>query len=233
MAFDAQELQAYYAAQPLTSWFDATCHMSVPHDVWGKTVVDVACRRGKGVYKFSGMVGDEGLAIGVEWREGMIERANAGVEHAMAKSGLTVNNMRFIEVYPEQLAQVIDAQSVDVLYVNSIMNLFCSPQETFKAIHDIMKPDGLFVLETVIASAPRDAGVVEAARKLGNAIQAGVDADTLFAWLGDAGFRLGTMRGRTGGIINPAWDAEGNPVASCAPSTESVEFTTMELQVRA
>jgi len=233
MAFDAQELDAYYKARPSTSWFDATCHMSVPHDVWGKTVVDLACRRGKGVYKFSGMVGEEGQAIGVEWREGMIERANEGVEHALSKSGLTVNNMRFIEAYPEQLAEVVEAESVDVLYVNSVMNLFFDPKATFKAIHEVMKPDGLFVCETVIASAPRDAAVVEAARQLGNAVQAGVDADTLFGWLGEAGFRLGTMRGRTGGILNPAWDAEGNPTVPCAPSSESIEFTTIELQVRA
>ena len=228
-----EDLEKHYGSFFDNSGYDATCRMILPHELAGLTVLDVACRRGKGVYKCTDRVGAAGRAIGIDWRPDMLDRARSGEWHACRKNDLAVSNMQFIQAYPEQIADVLEAQSVDVAYVNSVMNLFYDPCAALAAIHDVLKPQGLLVCETVIASAPRDMDVVAAARANGNSVQAAVDADALLTWFADAGFSLGTIQARTMNAVHPAANCEGELTAPLAPSSERVEFAAIHIQVRA
>lgn len=233
MAFEAQELEKYYSALEDQRGYDAACRMALPPDMLGLTVVDVACRKGKGVYKISDQVGPDGVAIGLDWRADKLADARAGAARAVRTSSLEDSNMRFVEAYPEQIADVLDAGSVDIVYVNSVMNVFYDVPATLKAFHDVLKHRGLLVCDTVIASARRDADVIAAAKANNNAVQSAVDADTLIGWLGEAGFALGTIRAQTLGPISPEADCEGNLTTPLAPSEERVDFAVIHIQVRA
>lgn len=186
----ACELAAYYAGKQLEFGFASVCKMVLPaSELKGKKVLDVACRRGKGVYKISSMVGNEGSALGVDWSPSYIEEAKDGMGRAWRKSGLARNNMEFRVAFPEDLiAAGIGSSTMDVVYVNNVMTLFADQEAALCEFSRVLKPGGLLIMETVFADRQRDEGVVEQARALGNSIQAARTRQENEAWLEAAGF---------------------------------------------
>ena len=61
----------------------------------GKKVLDICCRRGRGVYKLSSLVGNSGEVMGVDWSPSYVEEAKDGMSRAWHESGLLRNNMEF------------------------------------------------------------------------------------------------------------------------------------------
>ena len=53
MAFTLDELKAHYAQLPESGGLDSRCEMFVPGGLNDQMALDLACRRGKGVYKLS------------------------------------------------------------------------------------------------------------------------------------------------------------------------------------
>ena len=148
------------------------CKMSVPLELDGMNVLDIGCRRGKGVFKLSARVGDTGRVIGIDWTPEYIAEATQRSERAWVESGLTHNNMEFYVAYPEDLSPIgIENDSLDLVFVNSVVNLAYDYDRVFAEIHRVLKPGGLFICETVLANKERDPEVVAEARKLGNNIQ--------------------------------------------------------------
>ena len=94
-------LRAYYDEKELEYAFTSDCKMHLPaSDLKGKKVLDVGCRRGRGVYKISSMVGNDGFAMGVDWVEGYVQEAAEGADRAWHDSGLSGNNMEFRVAFP-------------------------------------------------------------------------------------------------------------------------------------
>ena len=123
MTCSHDELQNYYDALPDVYGYDALCKMDIPKELPGKTALDVACRRGKGVYKLAEQVGPTGRALGCEWRADMLERARAGEARAIEKCGFAESNMEFLDVFPEELCDVVEESCADFVYVNCVLNL--------------------------------------------------------------------------------------------------------------
>ena len=57
---DAEALRAYYEQLPNEYGFASQCKMTLLGDLKGKRVLDIDCRRGKGVIKLSDYVGARG-----------------------------------------------------------------------------------------------------------------------------------------------------------------------------
>ena len=168
-----KELAAYYRDACWEFGYASLCHMSLPAGLEGKTVLDVGCRRGKGVFKVSDRVGSHGRAIGVDWVESHIAEAKSRMDRAWRETGLAANNMEFHQAYPEDLMGTgLGDGTVDVAFVNSVLHLMYEPKAALSEIARVLKPGGLLVCEVAVASAPRDTTVVAEARKLGNSIQA-------------------------------------------------------------
>ena len=231
MKYSSEELSAYYDALPETYGRDALCKMELPKELTGKTALDVGCRRGKGVYKLSDQVGPKGSAIGIEWRTDMLERAKAGEESAVAKCGYGKSNMQFCNAYPERLEDAVDESCADFAYVNCVLNLCYDPICALAQIHRALKPGGLLVCDTVLATGPRDASVVKAARSLGNAVQAAPHRKDLMSWLMAAGFDVTSIGAFAGDKTDPACDADGNPTIPVAPSSEPVSFVATSVRI--
>ena len=231
MQHTEDELKSYYDALPEVYGWDALCRMSIPKELPHKVALDVACRNGKGVYKLSDQVGSRGTAIGVDWRADMLRRAKDGEEHAMQKTGLTHSNMRFVDAYPETLGQAIGEGQVDFVYVNCVLNLFLDPAEALRQIKNVLKPGGLLVCDTVLATRPRKASVVAEARELGNAIQAAPFRKDLMTWMASAGFDVTSIGAFAGEKVDPASDANGNLVVPTAESDETVSFVATSIHI--
>ena len=166
------ELAEYYSKAFFEFGFASMCKMSVPLTLEGLSVLDIGCRRGKGVFKLSARVGNSGHVIGIDWNPEFIAEAAQRSERAWIESRLSRNNMEFHVAYPEDLrAAGIEDDSLDLVFVNSVINLAYDYDRAFSEIYRVLKPGGLLICETVLADRKRDPQVVEAARAIGNNVQ--------------------------------------------------------------
>lgn len=229
---DAEALAAFYASRQFEYGFSSVCKMTLPVDrLKGKKILDLCCRRGKGVYKLSGMVGEGGSVLGVDWNAAYIAEARDGAEHARRRNKLARGNMEFRTAYPEDLMSAgVGSSCMDVAYVNNVVNLFADPAQALRELGRVLKPGGLLVLETVYADAPRDAAVVEAARELGNSIQAARTLGENLEWLRQAGFGEPEVVEEYEVEVDRGFEA-GSSV-DVAPNAENVRFTAACLYVR-
>lgn len=194
MAFSLDDLKAHYAQLPEKGGLESRCDMVLPGGLDSDRALDLACRRGLGVYKISDYVGPAGHVTGVDWREDFIARAKEGEAHAAERNGLATSNMEFVVAYPELIDQIgIEEGSLDLVYVNSIINLFYDPAYVIKLIGRLLKPAGKLVCQTVLATRPRDAGVIEQARVIGNSVQAAPFRKDFARWLHNAGMDMPTF----------------------------------------
>ncbi len=183
-------LAAYYNEKELEYAFTSDCKMHLPaSELKGKKVLDIGCRRGRGIYKISSMVGNDGFAMGTDWVESYIEEAKQGADRAWHDSGLKGNNMEFRVAYPEDLmAASIGSGTFDAVYVNNAITLFYNQKQALREMARVLKPGGLLIMETVFSSDAHDATFLDAARDLGNSIQAALTEGQNGEMLASVGF---------------------------------------------
>ena len=226
------DLKEFYAKRQFEYGFASVCKMTLPVDnLKGKKILDLCCRRGKGAYKLSAMAGNEGSVMGVDWSAAYIEEAKDGMERAWRKSNLARNNMEFRVAFPEDLiAAGVGTSTMDVAYVNYVNTLFADPAQAIAELGRVLKSGGLLILETVYSDAPRDEAVVEAARELGNSIQAARTWGENLEMLAAAGFGEPEVVEEFEVEVDRGYQA-GSKVEA-APSSEAVRFTAATLYVR-
>lgn len=184
------ELVRYYSGKQFEWGFAAMSKMTLEaDDLKGKTVLDVCCRRGKGVFKFSARCGANGHVTGVDWTPSYIEDAKNAMDRAWRQNGLKSNNMDFRLAFPEDLIGAgFGDETFDVVYINNVMTLLYDQEKALQEFARVLKPGGLLIMETVFADFPRDEAIVEAARHIGNSIQAARTKEENYYWLEQAGF---------------------------------------------
>lgn len=226
------DLATYYGGKQFEYGFASLCKMVLPaSELKGKRVLDVCCRRGKGVYKLSSMVGRDGFATGVDWSAEYVADARRGMDHAWRKSGLPGNNMEFLQAYPEDLmAAGVGTATMDAVYINNVMTLLYDQQQVLKELARVLKPGGLLVLETVFADRKRDEDVVEQARRLGNSIQAARTCEENLTWLIAAGFDAPEIVEEY--EVDPARGFEADCVAAMVEGDADVRYSAVAMYVR-
>lgn len=183
-----EDVRRHYDALPSRRGFESRCRIELPDGLAGKTALDVCCRRGKGVYKLSERVGEKGRAIGVDWRADYIAAARENAAAALARSGLAENNMAFHVAFPELMDSCVEGGSVDVAFVNDVLNLVFSSTAVLARIREALKPGGVLICQTVVSETPRRPDDIEKARIVGDSVLAAPDRPSFEAWLTDAGF---------------------------------------------
>ncbi len=193
-----QDLRKYYEARSWEGGFPARCHMELPRrSLSGKRILNVGCRRGKGTYKLSELVGPTGFVVGIDWNGRFIEAAQAGIPKALERSHLPRCNMEFREGFPEDLgAAGVGEDEVDIAYLNASLTLFADPPRALRECYRALAPTGTLLVEMAVAApgTGKRAPVVQAARDIANAVQAAPTRAELMGWLVDAGFQAPLMR---------------------------------------
>ncbi len=228
----ARILDDYYRGKQFEYGFAGVCKMLLPvTELKGKKVLDICCRRGMGVYKISSMVGNEGTAVGTDWSAAYIQEAKDGMERAWHDSGLARNNMDFRMAYPEDLiAAGIGSGTMDAVYVNNVMTLFCDQAQALREFGRVLRPGGLLIMETVFADRPRTPEVVDAARELGNSIQAARTAEENRAWLDAAGFEEPSIEDSYEVAADRGYRADQK--VDTVPGDEDVRYRAVSMYVR-
>lgn len=186
---DREALAAYYGALPKEFGFASQCRMTLLGDIVGKRVLDIDCRRGKGVIKLSASVGPRGFALGVDPSPEWIAIARSFMDDAWRRNGLPANNMAYETAYPEDLgAAGIADGSFDMVFANSSIALDYDPAQVVREAFRVLRPGGLLVYDGVVAEGERDARTMEEARRLGNSIQASPSRAEFERTTGAAGF---------------------------------------------
>lgn len=232
MPADISTLEHYYGQLPVEGGLDARCDMQLANSPRSRRVIDLGCRRGKGVYKLAEMVGPKGLAVGVDWRADFVEAAKAGVEHAAQKGGVAPDAMQFVLSYPETLAQSgLEPGSFDVVYVNAVLNLLFDPKLALKNMSYLLKPGGILVFNGVLATRPRDEGVREQARRIGNAVQSAPERKQFVSWLAQAGFNMVSFVNNNEQRIEPSAGADEGAAVPVVETDEPVSFVSGVFEV--
>ncbi len=185
---ETTELREHYARMEREGGYASRCRMWLPENLAGKRVIDVGCRRGKGVYEISERVGAAGFVLGVDWSAAFLDAARAGERHALDKSGLTASNMAFVLGYPEEVDQVAGLAAFDVAIANSVLNLAFDRTAAYAALARTLRPGGLFQYAAVVAEdEPGEQERAEACAA-GDVRAAAQTEERLLAELREAGF---------------------------------------------
>ena len=228
---ETSALAAYYENACWEYGYASLCHMALPANLEGRTVLDIGCRRGKGAFKLSERVGAGGRVIGIDWVADHIAQATDRMERAARETGLSKNNMEFHLAYPEDLMDIgIGNATIDVVFVNSVLHLTCDPIASLAEITRALKPGGLLICEVALAGNPRDRETVEAARALGNSIQAAPFRTEFEERLDELGFDVEIVEGPRHVEANMGFK-KGHEVPT-APTSENVGFEAVVLHAR-
>jgi ubiquinone/menaquinone biosynthesis C-methylase UbiE len=110
----------------------------------GATVVDIGCGAGTDLLLAAEAVGPNGCAIGVDMTEAMAERARAG---ARAR-GLANVEVRL----GDAMALPVEAESVDIVITNGVLNLTPDKAQAFGEVFRILKPGGRFLYGDIVVA---------------------------------------------------------------------------------
>ena len=222
-SFSTEALREYYEQLPNEYGFASQCKMTLLGDLRGKRVLDVDCRRGKGVIKLSDFVGPKGFVVGVDSTPAWIEIALSFREDAWRKNGLPCSNMDYRVAYPEDLAAAgLKDSSFDLVFANSSVNVDYCPEAVLGEVFRVLRPGGVLVFDGVVAEGDRDENVVAQARALGNAVQAAFSRDEFGEMVARRGFDVPEYYEES--FVSPETGYKGGFEVPVAPSDEDVRF---------
>lgn len=230
----AQELAAYYRALPTEYGYASQCRMELVGDIRGKRVLDVDCRRGKGVVKLSDWVGQKGFVLGVDPHPEFIEVALSYMDDAWRRNGLLSNNMDYRVAFPERFAEdVAEKEAFDVVFCNSSIMLDYSLPLVMREAFRALRPGGMLIYDGVLSQDRRDEGVRQQAREIGNAIQAAVSVDDFSECVCSVGFDKPELRNIS--IADPASgfdDSHSFPVVETNENATFLRLTALVYKSR-
>ena len=146
----------------------------------GDTVLDLGSGAGNDCFVARALVGASGRVIGIDMTQAMIDKAvgNAG--------RLNFNNVEFrlgdIENMPVQ------AQTVDVVISNCVLNLVPDKRKAFSEIIRVLKPGGHLCVSDVVIKGELPSKLQEAAEMYAGCVSGAIPLNQYLEIIGETGF---------------------------------------------
>jgi ubiquinone/menaquinone biosynthesis C-methylase UbiE len=147
----------------------------------GDIVVDLGSGAGNDCFVARALVGETGMVIGVDMTEAMITKAKENNK----KLGLGNVDFRLgdIENMP------VDADSVDVVISNCVLNLVPDKDKAFSEIFRILKPGGHLSVSDVVLRGSLPEKIQHAAEMYAGCVSGAIDIDLYIEKMKSAGLR--------------------------------------------
>lgn len=143
-------LEDYYSTLPQEGEYYARCEMHIPDDIEGKRVLDLECRKGKGAYAISDRVKPGGSVVGIDSSKDNVANAIEWAPKSHWAGADWEQTLSFKQGFPENLQVAgIEDNSVDVVIINSVINVAYDKQATLGEIIRVLKPGGYLYLSNI------------------------------------------------------------------------------------
>jgi ubiquinone/menaquinone biosynthesis C-methylase UbiE len=146
----------------------------------GETVVDLGSGGGIDCFLAARQVGATGHVIGVDMTPAMLEKANAN----KAKMGVT--NVEFRQGQIEALP--VDANSVDVVMSNCVINLSPEKPAVFREVFRVLKPGGRVSISDIVTEGEFTPELRADAAKWAECVTGAIDVNDYIGLMRSAGF---------------------------------------------
>ena len=146
----------------------------------GQVVLDLGSGAGLDCFFAAKKVGETGRVIGVDMTPEMIERATSSAER------MGVTNVEFRQGYLEDLP--VDANSVDVIISNCVINLSPDKSKVFAEAFRVLKPGGKLAVSDIVTNGPLPEAVKQSLSAWAGCVAGTVEAKDYIGMMEAVGF---------------------------------------------
>jgi len=146
----------------------------------GQTVLDLGSGAGIDCFFAAKKVGENGYVIGVDMTPEMLERARGSAQR------MNIQNVEFRQGFIEELP--VDANSVDVIISNCVINLSPYKEKVFAETFRVLKPGGKLAVSDIVTDGELPESVRKSLSAWAGCVAGAVDAKEYVGMLEAAGF---------------------------------------------
>ena len=146
----------------------------------GQIVLDLGSGAGLDCFFAAKKVGETGRVIGVDMTPEMIERATSSAKR------MGVANVEFRQGYLEDLP--VDADSVDVIISNCVINLSPDKSKVFAEAFRVLKPGGKLAVSDIVTDGPLPESIKQSLSAWAGCVAGAVEAKEYIGMMEAVGF---------------------------------------------
>jgi SAM-dependent methyltransferase len=146
----------------------------------GQTVLDLGSGAGLDCFFAAKKVGETGKVIGVDMTPEMIARARSSAKR------LNLENVEFRQGYLEDLP--VDANSVDVIISNCVINLSPDKSRVFGEAFRVLKPGGKLAVSDIVTDGPLPESIKKSLSAWAGCVAGAVEAKDYIGMMKEVGF---------------------------------------------
>jgi len=147
----------------------------------GDTVLDLGSGAGNDIFVARSLTGAEGKLVGVDFTEEMIVKANKN----KLKTGFTNVDFRLGEI--EDMP--VDADSVDVVISNCVLNLVPNKTKAFSEIYRVLKVGAHFCVSDVVLKGELPEGLKKSAAMYAGCVSGAMQQEDYIKVIKETGFK--------------------------------------------